>query len=509
MNRNPATAKRRRLIIILAVVLAAALLVGWLLYRSAHGGTAEVYAVSDLADTGSGDSRELSGVVSEGSVENIPLREGLVQSIAVKEGDTVEKGDLLMTYDTASYQLAIDSDRARITMIESQIAQSQKELQRLRSTQPSTPATPTPTPAPPQPAAAITLETAPVALEDGVNIYACSQQTSVSGAFLKDLQTNARNAIFRVYEDGTLIGAWTVYGDILAMNYTEDWVFPDWTLGEGITLGGDGTAVIDFSAPHYGAFQTVVPEEPEVTVNYTAQEIQQMIAEKTAALQDQQRELSSARIKLQRDRLTAQTGEVRAASAGTVTFVGDPSEISAGSTIITVRGELNGSVTAYVDELSLADIAPGAVVYVYSYESGESFTATVQKIGDRPAEEMQGYGDNLSYYPVTCIADDETIDLKVGEGCGVTLMDANADADTFYLPMAFVREDSDGYYVFVDQGGRLEKRYVKTGVILWGSEVAIRGGLTLEDSIAFPYGKTAHAGAHTQPGDVEKLYSME
>lgn len=500
--------QRKRLIVILAIVLAAALLVAFLSYRATHGGTADVYAVAEIADTGYGDSHELSGVVSEGSVENIVLREGLVQSIAVKEGDTVQQGDLLMTYDTASYQLAIDADQARITMIESQIAQSQKELQRLRSMQPSAPATPTPTPAPPQPAANVTTDTAPVTVEEGVRIYACSQQTVVSGALLKQLQTEQRDSVFRVYDDGALVGAWTVYGSILAANYSADWAFPDWTLGEGITLSGDGTAVIDFSAPHYGAFQTILPEEPETVVNYTAQEIQQMIAEKSAALQDQQRELSSARIKLQRDRLTAQTGEVRASNAGTVSFVGDPSSVSAGSTIITVRGELNGSVTAYVDELSLSNIAPGAVVYVYSYESGASFTATVQKIGDRPAEEMQGYGENVSYYPVTCIADDTDVELKVGEGCGVTLMDANADEETFYLPMAFVREDSEGHYVFADKDGRLEKRYVKTGEILWGSEIAVRSGLTMEDSIAFPYGPTAHTGAHTQPGDLEQLYSM-
>ena len=507
LQQNPK--QRKRLLIVLAIVLAVALLVAFLIYRASHGGTADVYAVADIADTGYGDSHELSGVVSEGSVENITLREGLVQSIAVKEGDTVQQGDLLMTYDTASYQLAIDSDQARITMIESQIAQSQKELQRLRSTQPSAPATPTPTPTPPQPAASVTPDTAPVAMEEGVRVYACTQQTVVSGALLKQLQTEKRDAAFRVYDDGMLVGSWTVYGEILATNYSEDWTFPDWTLGEGITLASDGTAIIDFSAPHYGAFQTILPEEPETVVNYTAQELQQMIAEKAAALAEQQRELSSARIKLQRDRLTAQTGEVRASSAGTVSFVGNPSEIAAGSTIITVRGELNGSITAYVDELSLQNIAPGAVVYVYSYESGASFTATVQKIGDRPSEEMQGWGDNLSYYPVTCIADDSDVELKVGEGCGVTLMDANADSDTFYLPMAFVREDGDGHYVFADNNGRLEKRYVRTGVILWGSEIAIRGGLTMDDSIAFPYGKTAHTGARTQPGDLEKLYSMD
>ena len=346
-------------------------------------------------------------------------------------------------------------------------------------------------------------------MDEGVRVYACSQDTVVTSAMLKELQTTQRDAVLRVYDDGALVGAWTVYGSILASNYAEDWVFADWTLGTGITLVGDGTAVIDFSAPHYGAFQTILPEEPEVVINYSAQELQAMITEKNASLQQLQRDLSAARIKLQRDQLTAQTGEVRASSAGTVTFVGDPNTVPAGSTIITVKGELNGSVTAYVDELSLSNIAPGAVVYVYSYETGASFSATVQTIGDRPAEEMAGYGENVSYYPVTCIADDPEVELKVGESCGVTLLDANADMDTFYLPMAFVREDDGGYYVFAEQDGRLEKRYIKTGVILWGSEIAILGGLTMDDAIAFPYGPDAHEGAHTQKGDLEKLYAAE
>ena len=508
MNLFQDPKKRKWLILVLVIVLAAAALIGYLIYNQNHGGTAAVYAVSDIADTGYGDSHELSGVVSEGSTENIVMREGLVQSIAVQEGSVVQAGDLLMTYDTASYQLAIDADQARITMIQSQIAQTQKELQRLHSTTPSTPATPTPKPEPPQPAATVKPDTAPYAMEDGVRVYACSQQTVVSGELLKQLQTDQSDAAFRIYEDGALIGEWTVYGSVLSTNYTEEWTFPDWVLGEGVTLAADGTARIDFSAPHYGAFQTyqAEEEEPETVINYTGQELQQMIADKNAELQEQQRELSSARIKLQRDRLTGQTGEVRAANAGTVTFVGDPNATAAGSTIITIKGELNGTITAYVDELSLSNIAPGAVVYVNSYESGASFTATVQTIGDRPAEDMMMYGENLSYYPVTCVADDSEIELKVGEGCGVTLMDANAESDVFYLPMAFVREDDGGYYVLVDSDGRLEKRYVRTGVILWGSEIAIRSGLTMDDAVAFPYGPTAHAGAHTVPGDLEQLY---
>ena len=97
MNLFKDPKKRKRLILVLVCVLLVAALVGYLIYNRDHGGTAEVFAVSDIADTGYGDSHELSGVVSEGSTENIVMREGLVQSIAVQEGSVVQAGDLLTT----------------------------------------------------------------------------------------------------------------------------------------------------------------------------------------------------------------------------------------------------------------------------------------------------------------------------------------------------------------------------------------------------------------------------
>ena len=51
--------------------------------------------------------------------------------------------------------------------------------------------------------------------------------------------------------------------------------------------------------------------------------------------------------------------------------------------------------------------------------------------------------------------------------------------------------------------GRLEKQYVEGGKNMYGS-IEIVSGLTMEDEIAFPYGRNVKEGAKTKT--VESLY---
>ena len=57
------------------------------------------------------------------------------------------------------------------------------------------------------------------------------------------------------------------------------------------------------------------------------------------------------------------------------------------------------------------------------------------------------------------------------------------------------------------EDGRLEKRYIQTGANLWGSYTQVLGGLTADDYVAFPYGKTVKEGAPTQEGTPDNLYA--
>ena len=92
------------------------------------------------------------------------------------------------------------------------------------------------------------------------------------------------------------------------------------------------------------------------------------------------------------------------------------------------------------------------------------------------------------------------LDIQIGQS-GTT------GDDTLWLQKMFIRYEGTRAYVYKrNADGLLEKCYIQTGSDLWGSYTEIRRGLSLDDWIAFPYGKNVKDGAQTQEGSVEKFY---
>ena len=84
----------------------------------------------------------------------------------------------------------------------------------------------------------------------------------------------------------------------------------------------------------------------------------------------------------------------------------------------------------------------------------------------------------------------------------------SADGNTLYLQSMFIRTENGKSYVMVrGENGKLEQRWVQTGRNLWGSYTQIRGGLTLEDFVAFPYGRDVTEGAGTVEATQDQLYN--
>ena len=72
---------------------------------------------------------------------------------------------------------------------------------------------------------------------------------------------------------------------------------------------------------------------------------------------------------------------------------------------------------------------------------------------------------------------------------------------------AFLRSEGNRIYVFVRNAeGLLEKRYLECGVSTDGYMTPIYSGITEEDFLAFPYGKTIKEGAPTYEGTDQDLY---
>ena len=165
-------------------------------------------------------------------------------------------------------------------------------------------------------------------------------------------------------------------------------------------------------------------------------------------------------------------------------------------------------VQGSVSELEKEKLKIGQEVSINDWNTGGMYTGTVESIGDFPiqGDGWNGMGNpNASYYPFRVFIDG-TADLQEGSYVSVTYSSAEAE-NGIYLENPFLRTDEGEPYVYVrGKNGRLEKRTVTTGKSLWGSYTEIRSGLTADDYVAFPYGKTVKPGAATQESDLSALY---
>ena len=238
----------------------------------------------------------------------------------------------------------------------------------------------------------------------------------------------------------------------------------------------------------------------DVPKGHTAAELATAIKAKEKELRDLDLEKRRAQLTLDQMKKVAADGVVLATVDGVVKTVGDKNNPPTdGTAFLTVSGSEGLYVTGYLSEFQLQSVEIGQVVYANSWDTGASFVATIQEISLYPGDGSNSYGSgnpNVSYYPyIAYIADTEG--LKNGMYVELTMNARYSDENltAIYLEKAYVREEDGRSYVLkADENGRLVKQYVETGRKLWGRAIEIKSGLTLEDRIAFPYGKTAREG---------------
>ena len=150
--------KKKKIITITAIVLAVAAIVGAALFFANRQPSKEVMVVPvmNIYTSYWGDSKTLDGYVTAGSLQEIYMTEGGFDKIAVKEGQRVRKGDVLVEYDNTQAELMLRSDAAKINLLKSQIAAFEqqitedykkistleKALKNAESDKPTTPTTP-------------------------------------------------------------------------------------------------------------------------------------------------------------------------------------------------------------------------------------------------------------------------------------------------------------------------------------------------------------------------------
>lgn len=178
--------------------------------------------------------------------------------------------------------------------------------------------------------------------------------------------------------------------------------------------------------------------------------------------------------------------------------------------------EVSGGGGYYIDgalsELELGTVSIGEKVQVNSWMTGASAEGEIVEISDYPTDNANSWSDgnsNVSYYPFKVFVSEEA-DLREGDYVDMSYQNStgSADGNTLYLESMFIRTENGKSYVMVrDDNGKLEKRWVQTGRNLWGSYTQIRGGLTVDDFVAFPYGRSVVEGAGTTESTRDKFYS--
>ena len=203
-------------------------------------------------------------------------------------------------------------------------------------------------------------------------------------------------------------------------------------------------------------------------------------------------------------------GVVYAEMAGTITSVlSEDDARSLGEPVIKLAGGGGYQVQGTVNELDYDSVYVGQSVEVTSWESGQTFRGTVLEISDVPTDSAMVYGGgnmNVSYYPFLVRIEGEA-NLREYETLELKLETEHEQTDAFYLEQPFILQENGNNYVYVaNEDGQLEKRKLTTGITLWGSSVQVLDGLTLEDNIAFPYGKNAREGAKAKLATLDELY---
>lgn len=240
----------------------------------------------------------------------------------------------------------------------------------------------------------------------------------------------------------------------------------------------------------------------------TAAEIQQQIKDKEKEIRDYQLDIKEANLEIKDIQKKLNNQTIKSTLNGVVKTVGDPEkESNDGKPLIQVVSSEGLYVQGTVSESQMNKLKVGATLSGYSYDNGVSFTAEVREISPYPSDNGQD-GANASSYPFTAYIADAS-GLSNNSWAELTLLDeGDGQGQGIYLEKPFVRTENGQYYVMKDDGtGHLTKQIVQVGGIQYGSSYQITAGLSMDDKIAFPYGKDVREGAKTEEGTLDDLYN--
>lgn len=288
--------------------------------------------------------------------------------------------------------------------------------------------------------------------------------------------------------------------------------------GAKITAYEDGSfEITPYNAS--GFADHTLPLEEDVNINlpvidpnaiYTAEEILNMQKECYAIIKEQKENLKMAEAEYSVMERELGDGNIYAEIDGKVVALLTEEEAKEqNQPLLKVSGGGGFYIEGSVSELERDHLKVGQEVTVNDWQSGGTYTGEVVSIGDFPSDSdnWNGMGNpTASYYPFKAFVGEEA-NLQAGNYVSMSYSTASAEQG-IYLEKSFVRTEKGNSYIYIrGADGKLEKRNVRVGKVLWGSYYEILSELSEEDYLAFPYGKNVKPGAPTAESDISALYS--
>ena len=570
-GETPRMSKKLKKAIIIAacaVGVCGAVWGGLTIARNAQRSDVKVYSVNDFCMTDYwGDTSSTSGMVTTDKIQKVFLSSSqTVNKVWVAEGDSVRKGDKLISYDSTLTQASveqakIDYDRQdeSLTTAKNELEYLKKaknketlkqeldklnaELDALKKKYDEDPDHPYNGDAPVTEGAIKDYKkTMTVKGADGsdqtVNVlyYSWLSTSRLNDSKVTEILTNLPT--LRADKDPPSVDTYVV----LVQRY-EDKVggYVDNTVGLVITetyTAGDDTAVPAVPESRSVSFsvRSDLPEFEDTERKYDDAAIKRLqqkinlanmylensmeqkdlakaIVDKAQEVKEKEVNLRLAKLSLDKKTKELGDGNVYAEFDGTVKAVRNADEAYNNSeAVIELSGGGGYYVTGTLSEMELGSVKVGDTVSISSWMTGAACEGTIVSIDDYPTTSGNSWGDgnrNVSYYPFKVFVEEDA-SLQANDYVDIQYQKAGTQeqGSSLYLQSWFIRTDNGKSYVMArNEDGRLEQRWVQTGRDLWGSYTQIRGGLTTDDYLAFPYGRDVVEGARTVEAAADELYN--
>lgn len=250
----------------------------------------------------------------------------------------------------------------------------------------------------------------------------------------------------------------------------------------------------------------------DTQMTYTKDELKKAISEKESQIRNLKLDQKEEELKVKNTQKSLDSQTVKATISGVVKKVGNAENPSNdGSAFIQVSGNEGLYVRGYLSETYLDQVKVGDELNVTSWSSGAFAAATVTEISPYPTTSYMSYSETpASFYPFTAVIPEGGEGFENGDWIEIAITVGNdvENGNGLYVSKEFIREENGQKFVYIrDENDKLKKQNVVTGKLLWGSYYEVKSGLSEEDYIAFPYGKTVVEGADTKESSSSDYYN--